>query len=445
MFAPLLTQIKNRYYSLDCGMGYLLRMTDGRFVIIDGGLNESGEAEHLYSLLCEQNDTDASPVIAAWFFSHPHEDHIGSFIGFCEKFAQKVRIEKLIYNFPTKEICPAMQDIPEFESAVASLKDAECVTAKREQKFQFAGCVFDVLLTHEDMSVPIPNLNDSSMILRTTLSDHRILWLGDGQELLADRLCELYAEDDLKCDILQVGHHGYGGGSDALHRIVNPETLLWPVPDFTYQWVKDWECNTFLMTADTIKRCFLSGRQEHTFDLSKPLPDSPRIFSPVSGETVYSEDFTDTDFHKLGFCCITGASVEYEPAELSLQKGSCRLTASTAYSVCEFLQPHKLFNVNGYTLSLSCVLEGENAECGLFWENEEPMKRDITRVLWLPLPRQKEVFMQLKADGHNSNAILEFDGQAVQTLPYTPKEQFGLYLVLKNATLTLKKIEVVAQ
>lgn len=76
------------------------------------------------------------------------------------------------------------------------------------------------------MDVPIPNLNDSSLILRTTIANHRILWLGDCQEICANRLCQLYDAKNLQCDILQVGHHGYGGGSDALHRAVDPAVKL---------------------------------------------------------------------------------------------------------------------------------------------------------------------------------------------------------------------------
>ncbi len=239
MIAPLLTQIKNRYFSVDCGMGYVLRLTDGRFVIIDGSMHEPGEAEHLYDVLCTQNATDTKPVIAAWFFSHPHDDHIGSFIDFCAQFAAQIHIERLIYNFPSKEVCPGVPDVPAFDAAVMSLADTERITAKAGQQYRFADSVFDILLTQEDICPSISNVNDSSMVVRTEIAGHRIMWLGDAQTVAAEHLLKKYTPKQLQCDILQVGHHGYGGGSDALYRTIDPETLLWPVPDFTYQWVKD--------------------------------------------------------------------------------------------------------------------------------------------------------------------------------------------------------------
>lgn len=445
MFSPLLTQIKNRYFSVDCGMGYVLRLTDGRFVIIDGGMNEPGEAEHLFDLLQSQNTNGTQPVIAAWLFSHPHDDHIGSFIDFCELFAAQAHIERLIYNFPSKETCPLVPEVPAFDTTVMSLTNTERITAKTGQQYRFADSVFDILLTQEDICPPIPNVNDSSMVVRTTIAGHRILWLGDAQSIVADRLCEMYTQEDLKCDILQVGHHGYGGGSDALHRAVDPDTLLWPVPDFTYQWVKDWDCNDYLMTSENIRRRYISGREEITLDLSQPLPPSFVETSPVSGETVYAEDFKDTDLFKLGWCCITGASVTYKAAELELQKGHCSLAANDTYSVCEFLQPRKLYKTNGYTLTFSCELQGKNAECGLFWNDETPMKRELERVWWLAIPKNAPSTVALIADTSAHTATVSVNGKPIETVPYALAEQHGLYFILRNAKFTVYEIKVVAQ
>ena len=37
---PLITQVRNAYFSMDCGMSYVIRTCDGRFVLIDGGIDE---------------------------------------------------------------------------------------------------------------------------------------------------------------------------------------------------------------------------------------------------------------------------------------------------------------------------------------------------------------------------------------------------------------------
>ena len=48
---PLITQGRPLYYAYDCGMLYLIRLTDGRFVVIDGGMAEYDEAEHFLELI----------------------------------------------------------------------------------------------------------------------------------------------------------------------------------------------------------------------------------------------------------------------------------------------------------------------------------------------------------------------------------------------------------
>ena len=446
MATPLVTQIKNRYFSVDCGMGYIIRLCDGRFVIIDGGYDEAGEAEHLYDLLCTQNETADKPTVAAWFFTHLHCDHIGSFAALCRDFPNKVNIERIIYNFPSKERCPSISssDFDTFENAVKSLENVEVITAKTGQSYTFADSVFNVIFTQEDMPSPIERVNDSSLVVRTEIAGHRIMWLGDVERPAADRICEMYSGDDLKCDIMQVGHHGYGGGSDMLYRSIDPETLLWPIPDFTYHYVSVWDCNDYLMSSKNIRRCFLSGREEVTLDLTKPLPPSPEVTDTASGTIVYEEDFTDTDLFRLGFCCITGGSVVFKAADLELKKGCCTLKTDENYAVCEFLQPRFLYNANGYTLEFDCKLQGDNAEFSLFWNNDTPMKRELERAWKLNIPKDKRITVRLIADAEIGTATLCFDGESVDSMPYTPTVQHGLYFVLKNAELELYKIKVTA-
>ena len=52
---PLLTQVRTAYFSADCGMAYIMRMCDGKFVLIDSNWGEYEEPEHLLEILNEQN------------------------------------------------------------------------------------------------------------------------------------------------------------------------------------------------------------------------------------------------------------------------------------------------------------------------------------------------------------------------------------------------------
>ena len=61
-------------------MGYIVRLSDGRFVVIDGGMAEYDEIEHFFETLNSQNELESVPVIALWFITHPHFDHFNFFV-----------------------------------------------------------------------------------------------------------------------------------------------------------------------------------------------------------------------------------------------------------------------------------------------------------------------------------------------------------------------------
>ncbi|MBO7177290.1 MAG: MBL fold metallo-hydrolase, partial [Clostridia bacterium] len=95
---PLLTQSRTSYFSVDCGMSYIMRTADGKFVLIDSNWGEYDEPEHLLELLNAQNVNGGKPVIAAWFITHAHPDHYLGFVRLCERHAAEFIVEKIIYN-----------------------------------------------------------------------------------------------------------------------------------------------------------------------------------------------------------------------------------------------------------------------------------------------------------------------------------------------------------
>ena len=80
----LLTHIE----PVDYGMSYLIRLCDGRFLIMDGGWEFEPDADALMNQLQAQSLTE-KPVIALWIFTHPHSDHYFCFFPFMEKYGDK--------------------------------------------------------------------------------------------------------------------------------------------------------------------------------------------------------------------------------------------------------------------------------------------------------------------------------------------------------------------
>ena len=95
---PQITQI----HLEDFGMSYAIRLSDGRYIVIDGGREFEPDAQRLYNCLKEGSPFD-TPVIAAWIFTHPHSDHFHCFIKFFDMYQGKVDIERFLYYFPERD------------------------------------------------------------------------------------------------------------------------------------------------------------------------------------------------------------------------------------------------------------------------------------------------------------------------------------------------------
>ena len=90
--------VKNR------GMGYVITLEDGSYLIVDGGMNQAGgggqDEVMLYNYLQSHNQrTDGKIVIAAWVFTHEHDDHVSLFLDFSSLYAKTVVLETILWNF----------------------------------------------------------------------------------------------------------------------------------------------------------------------------------------------------------------------------------------------------------------------------------------------------------------------------------------------------------
>ena len=74
------------------GMSYVVRLSDGTFIVIDGGYNTDAEAKNLYSILKANNPLKGEPVISAWFITHMHIDHYGALFNFARLYADSVKV-----------------------------------------------------------------------------------------------------------------------------------------------------------------------------------------------------------------------------------------------------------------------------------------------------------------------------------------------------------------
>ena len=230
---PLLTHIDLIGY----GLSYVIRLSDGRFIIFDGGWEKfEKDIDKLMQVMREQSPY-TTPRIAAWIFTHPHVDHYRCFLGFYPKYKDSVEIERLIYNFPNfeekfEERYPDQiswkEDVhvKRFEALVKESK-IPVLRAHTGQVYNISDARLEVLSTTDDtLLYPMEDTNALSLMIKVYIAGQSILFCADGDFRKA-LFVERYG-NYLKSDILQIPHHGFCGGTAEGYRAIYPDVCLLP-------------------------------------------------------------------------------------------------------------------------------------------------------------------------------------------------------------------------
>ena len=219
----------------DNGFSMFIRLSDGRFVVWDGGGQKADEdAENLYNKL-KASAGNGDVVIAGWILTHCHGDHSNAYVSFLKKYASSVEIQKLIINPTTYEYGAANSDGADLESKVINetysrSSDTDIVIAHAGQRFCFADVTVDIIFTIESimpMSTEFVDYNLASIVSRVRIGGKTLIVTGDSATQAWDFMSDVYG-NYLDCDYLQVPHHGaIPGGTKEAYDLMTPEYLLW--------------------------------------------------------------------------------------------------------------------------------------------------------------------------------------------------------------------------
>ncbi len=271
----LLTQVD----LIDYGMSYAVRLSDGRFIIFDGGWESHGDEDRLFSVLKAQSPHGV-PGIALWVLTHQHIDHYRCFSVFVEKYGDKVNIEKLLYNFAEENPqCIARFDIEDGGGALdrfyeaAKSAGAVVYTAHTGQIYKVGDAVLEILASPDDSFYePLENLNETSLVIKMTLAGQKILFSADS-DFNSVKLKERWGSC-LRSDILQVAHHGFPGGDSDTYDLIAPAVCLVPNDETIYfeNSCIHREENKHIVYNMNIRDLFIGG----SGDIALELPYKPR-------------------------------------------------------------------------------------------------------------------------------------------------------------------------
>lgn len=244
---PQLTQV----FLSDYGLSDVIRLPDGRLIIIDGADIYEKDIDNLFARL-QTDSLGKKPVIAAWIFTHPHSDHYYCFFPFIQKYGNEVTLEKFFFNFPEGDDLIHYPRLANNEQTFAQWLGVETVTGSEilnrfrctvkemgipvytphtGQTYQIGEANLQILASMDDTLHCSRNINAASLMFTMELAGQKIFFGGDGS--FSDAcLAERYGSE-LKSDILQVPHHGFGCGTDsgqiAGYRLIDPQVCLLPV------------------------------------------------------------------------------------------------------------------------------------------------------------------------------------------------------------------------
>ncbi|MBQ6052379.1 MAG: hypothetical protein IJL30_03705 [Clostridia bacterium] len=207
--------------TINCGMVYIVRLSDGSLFVVDGGyvFQHSKEAnDALFKFMYDLADKreDGKIRISCWYFTHGHDDHTDGCTRILDRFHDKIILERVMHGFQSRSICrgfsPAYLDMKEAVSEY--YPDVKTLKMHTGQKFSLSDMTVEVLYAAEDMISadaldfwPLRDFNSTSTIVKLTINGQRFMLLGDTSSE-AEEFTEKYGNPELwKAEMVQVAHH----------------------------------------------------------------------------------------------------------------------------------------------------------------------------------------------------------------------------------------------
>lgn len=227
------------------GMGYIIGLEDGRYVVIDGLISYYTDkdvlADKFYNYMKDNNKHPSGEiVIAAWIITHGHVDHYDNFNQFGKKYGAEVNCQYIIHNLPTQLSLWGAANAGgdtyidgTYNKMDRNFKSAVSYTVHTGYDVTIGGVYLEFMSTYEDVynhhdvtvysidSTQTPHsldqMNDSSLTFRFTFNkgdsdEATIFFLGDNYFDHGERLASMWDASYMKSDAVQLAHHGYNNG-----------------------------------------------------------------------------------------------------------------------------------------------------------------------------------------------------------------------------------------
>ena len=311
-------------------LGYIIRIADGSFIIMNSGESFEGVEDRIYSILKKQAPDPDNIVISAWIFTHAANDNIGGFVRFADKYANdsSITVKQFVCNLPDDSTLVVASDITsqnDLRTAMAKFENAELLKPHTGNVLYYSDIKINVLYSQEDY-LPINkfgNYNTASLVTQFVTSDGTKILVGADHPVSgatgAYSCCEgaLYNwyGDFIQSYVVSTFHHGMGGGADnTIYGVINPTVVLWCIDSYRIKY--DEYDNAYSSSIDnfTFNKFFTQAKFTSSnvsyyvakndsivilrFASGKAIPTVYESIKDYMAFTTDKPDITPTDFEK---------------------------------------------------------------------------------------------------------------------------------------------------
>lgn len=212
-------------------MSVLIETNQGKVIMIDGGVE--GDASHLIEAIAARGGH-----VDTWLITHPHSDHVGALNYILSHPECGITVDNLYYSFAD------LSWYQEYEAYRADMVEQLMNTFAALPQEKLHGDIYKGQeIWVDNIKITVMNkpylqsnnsINNSSVAYMLDINGKKALFIGDmgvetGKQFIADNPPEA-----LKCDILQMAHHGQNGVGIEVYKVMQPEVCLWPTPDWLW-------------------------------------------------------------------------------------------------------------------------------------------------------------------------------------------------------------------
>lgn len=215
------------------GMFYTITDLQDHLVIIDGGWD--ADAEQVLNVIANHDGK-----VDAWILTHAHQDHISAFNNLMEgdfdiEIGQIYTVD-MDYDYYASVAAQYDGGFEHFERFLRVTEDMNNITyLHRGDELNLIGLNMKVLNAFDDSfieeEIGDPCNNGSLMFKLTGTEGKTMLFCADVTPAMESRLREWWS-DELKCDYLQLSHHGIlGTFTQEMYEYMDPKLVFFNLSD----------------------------------------------------------------------------------------------------------------------------------------------------------------------------------------------------------------------